>query len=457
MRLSMRARARSWIVLAIAVAILLAAPFANARPFDVIGGDWEGCADFVRLARDDLGDGRVRALERLDLSALRPIDSVIVLHPEKTLDVGSYARFMKDGGRVVLFDDYGTGDALLEHFSLHRIAAPENPDKTLLDNPQLAIAEPDSAHPVVAGVSRVVLNHATGIRHNDLSSLLVIHTAGGDAVNVAVAGMVGKGRFLAVGDPSIVMNRMLRYPGNRAFARGVVAYAADQDTWGRRDGYVYIVSGPFEQKGAYGEDSTVTAEWSERLRLVSDTIRSMRHEGMPPALTYALCVALGLGIVVWVGANAARVHKPITPRFTRPIPLLAQGGVAGHVAVLSARGTSRALAMLELKSALEERLGALLELDRIPSADVLLGELAARRLLAASEIAELRVLFARLAHIETMVLSRRAGALGPVPDAEVLRAAEIIGRVLQHAEAHKTALGTLGSVAAGSAPGAAVP
>ncbi len=412
---------------------------AFARPFDVIGGDWEGCSDFVRLARDDLGDGRVRAVDRIDLSTLRPIDSVVILHPERSLDVGSYARFMKDGGRVILLDDYGTGDALLEHFTLHRISAPENPAQRLLDNPALAIAEPDGVHPVVTGVTRVVTNHPTGIRHNSLSSLLVIRTQS-DAtppVHVAVAGIVGKGRFLAIGDPSIVINRMLRYPGNRAFAHGLLAYAADQDTWGKREGYLYILSGAFDQKGSYGEESGAATEWGERARAVSDAFQSMRREGLPPPLAYALSVLLGLGLVVWVGINATRVHKPITPRFTRPIPLVAQGGVAGHAAVLAAKGTSRALAMLELKSALEERLTGLLELDRIPSGDVLVSELARAKLLSSAELAELKDVFARLARIETLVLSRRANALGNVPDADVVRTAEAIRRLTAAAEERK--------------------
>ncbi len=401
----------------------------------------------MRLARDELGDARVRTSDRIDLSTLRPIDSVVLVHPEKSLDVGSLARFMKDGGRVLLLDDYGTGDALLEHFSLKRIAAPSDPVSTILDNPNLPIAEPDGAHPVVASVNRVITNHPTAIRHNDLSSLLIIRRANGQPVHVAVAGMVGKGRFLAVGDPSIVMNRMLRYPGNRAFARGLIGYAADQDSWGKRDGYIYVLSGAFEQKGAYGEDSSGAAEWNERFRGVRDAIQAMRRDGAPAGVTYALSVLLGLGLVLWVGANAARVHKPLSPRFTRPIPLVAQGGVAGHVAVLAAPGTSRALAMLELKNALEERLGGLLELDRIPPADVLLSDLSRGELLRPAELAELRAILARMAHIETMVLSRRAAALGSVPDTEVLKTAEAIRRLVGLAEGRKHA----------SAPSAAVP
>lgn len=438
------------------LAVCLTSGVAFARPFDVIGGDWEGCSDLVRLARDDLGDGRVRAVDRIDLSTLRPIDSVVILHPERALDVGSYARFMKDGGRVLLLDDYGTGDALLEHFQLHRIPAPDNPAQRLFDNPSLAIAEPDGVHPVVTGVARVVTNHPTGIRHNALSSLLVIRTQseGAPPVHIAVAGIVGKGRFLAIGDPSILMNRMLRYPGNRAFAHGLLAYAADQDTWGKRDGYLYILSGAFEQKGAYGEESGAATEWGERARALSDAIQSMRRDGLPAPLAYALSVLLGLGLIVWIGRSATRVHKPITPRFTRAIPLVAQGGVAGHAAVLAAKGTSRALAMLELKSALEEHLAGLLELDRIPSPDILLGELTRAKLASSAELAELKEVFARLARIETLVLSRRANAIGNVPDAEVVRTAEAIRRISQAIEERK-ARGR--ELVAGSQPSPAIP
>lgn len=425
--------------------LLVALSTAWAKPFDTISADWEGAAEFVRLARDDLGDGHVRVVEQLDLASLRPIDSVVLIHPEKSLDVGSFSRFMKDGGRVLLLDDYGSGDALLEHFSLHRMPAPEDPASMLMDNPRLAIAEPDGAHPVVAGVQKVVTNHPTAIRQNDLSSLLVIHTKSGETVNVAVAGMVGKGRFLAVSDPSIVMNRMLRYPGNRAFAHGLVAYAADQDTWGKRDGYVYIAADDFTQKGAYGEDSAAGAAWSERLRAMTDFMQTLRREGFPASAIYAFCILLGLFLVIWIAQNAARVHKPIAPRFTRPIPLAAQGGIAGHVAVLVAPTTSRALAMLELKGALEERLSALLDLDRIPPSDAMMQDLSRGPLVTSSEVQELRTIFARLRHVETMILSRRAGALGPVPESEVIATAGAIRRILEAAESRKARLGSNGS------------
>ena len=83
-------------------------------------------------------------------------------------------------------------------------------------------------------------------------------------------------------------------------------------------------------------------------------------------MAYLLAVIVGLGIVMWTGSRAGRTHKAAPPRFTRPIPLAAQGGVAGHAAVIGGHGTSRLLAMLELKSALEEDLCSALGLEENP-------------------------------------------------------------------------------------------
>ena len=40
-----------------------------------------------------------------------------------------------------------------------------------------------------------------------------------------MTGIIAKsGRLFAMGDPSVVINEMLRYPGNRAFASGLLKY-----------------------------------------------------------------------------------------------------------------------------------------------------------------------------------------------------------------------------------------
>jgi hypothetical protein len=414
-------------------AILTVVTRAGAAPFDLAGSDWEGCGELVRLARAELGAQRVVATGQIDFHELKPDDGLLLLYPEKSLDVDELSKFMRAGGRVVMLDDFGRGDSLLRHFGMERVASPRRPAEFLRRNPQLALAEPASAHPVVSDVSRVVTNHPTGLSHPDLSPVLKIRGNGEPDVVVAVAGAVGQGRLLAVGDPSIVMNSMLRYGGNKAFARGLVRYTVDHDSWGKRGGRLFIASGGFEQKGNFGDEEST---WSDYMRALREALDVMRRDGVPSAIAYALAVALGLALVVWVGSRAGRLHKPVTPRFVRKTPSVAQGGVAGHAAVIAAPQTSRVLAILELKSALEEQLTSILGLPKVPGHQDLLTQVAARGLLDTEGVHTLRRLLLRMSNVETMVVFQRSGGMvQPIRDNEVVSIARTVKELLQSAEA----------------------
>ncbi len=417
---------------AFALVCLLVSRFAGAAPFDLAGSDWEGCAELLRLARAELGAERVIAASRVDFRELRPEDGLVLLYPEQTLDVDELSKFMRAGGRVVLLDDFGRGDSLLRHFGIQRVPSPRRPAESLRQNPQLALAEPASAHPVVVDVSRVVTNHPTGLTHPQLSPVLHIRAAQGDPpVDVAVAGAVGQGRLLAVGDPSIVMNSMLRYAGNKAFARGLVRYAVDHDAWGNRGGKIYVAAGQFEQKGSFGGGEDWLASLASQLRAFKDGLEALRTGGMSAMVAYALAVALGLALVVWVGSRAGRLHKPTMPRFVRGVPAVAHGGVAGHAAVIAAPQTSRVLAVLELKSALEEQLTTLLGLARVPSHAELLSVVGQRGFLDAEGVHTLRRLLLRMSNVETMVVyQRNGGVVQSIRDAEVVSIANETRRVL---------------------------
>src|SRR5207248_7022441 len=122
---------------------------------------------------------------------------------------------------------------------------------------------------------------------------------GDEEVLVAVAGAVGQGRLLAVGDGSIFMNSMLRFPGNRALASGVVRYAVEDDVNGRRGGHLYIVSGRFDQHNVYGEEAGWEGALRARLRAIFDAFALVRRDGLPPTALWALAVVVGLGVILW--------------------------------------------------------------------------------------------------------------------------------------------------------------
>lgn len=424
-----RRRGRGALVAALACVLTLAHG-ARAAPFDLEGDDWEGAQELVQLARAELGGAKVVATKRVDFRDLTPDDALVLLYPERPLDVNEMGKFMRAGGRIILLDDFGRGESLLTSFGLGRVPIPRRPAEVLRQNPRLALAEPASLHPVVADVTRVVTNHATGLTHPDLSPVLVIRAADEEPdVVVAVAGAVGQGRLLAVGDPSIVMNSMLRYAGNKEFARGIIRYAVDSDAWGERGGRVFIASGPFEQSGAFGGEGHGLAELRRDL---AELIDGVRREGLPAVLAWAAAIALGLGLVVWVGARAGRLHKPAMPRFVRRVPAVAHGGVAGHAAVIGAPQTTRVLAILELKSALEEQLTMALGLAKVPSHQELLAQIGARGLLDPERLRTLRRLLLRMSSVETMVVFRRSGGrVQAVRDNEVVSTARTVDHILR--------------------------
>lgn len=418
------------------VLVVLALVPSSARagsPFDLRGVDWEGCSELVRLARAEVGQSHVVVADTLDLAAITPVDAVVMLHPEKVVDAAELAKFMHAGGRVLLLDDFGKGDGLLRHFGMERVPLPDRPAEMLRKNPRLALAEPASAHPVVADVQRVVTNHATGIKHPDLSPVLKVRSAdpNGADVPVGVAGAVGKGRLLILSDPSMVMNAMLRFAGNKALAKGLVHYALDDDTWGARNGKIYLVAGGFSSRGKFGGGNS---EVDQALKALRELVDGIRTQGMPPAMLFTLAIGAGLSVVVWVATRAAKVHKPQMPRFTRKLGPVGHGGVAGHAAVVASPQASRVLAMLELKHALEEDLCAALGLDALPPQSELVAIVTQRRLLDASGLAALRALLLKMATVETTVLSLKGGLSPAYKDRELTEASAVVKRIVQEVE-----------------------
>jgi hypothetical protein len=122
----------------------------------------------------------------------------------------------------------------------------------------------------------------------------------------------------------------------------------------------------------------------------------------------------------------------------RRAPVASHGGVAGHAAVLGAPGTSRVLAMLELKNALEEELATRLGVDRPPHTDELPAKTLAAGIFDAAQVAELARLLGQFARVEAALLSRPRSAAERVRDADVVRAAARVRALLaprvQHGE-----------------------
>lgn len=300
---------------------------AFAAPFDPNGADWEGCSRLVDLAREELGVARVQVLDEVDYERLGPSDGLLLLHPEGSYDLDELSTFMKLGGRVAVVDDFGDGDRLLDRFRIVRGPAPVDPLQMLRGNPQLPIATPASGHPIVADVAQVVLNHPTTVRHADLSSLLRIPRVGGDVgPDVALAGQVGEGRLVAVGDPSIFINQMLRFPGNRALAKNLLVYLLEGSGERKRDARLTILHGKFRERGTLGGGIRGTVR--DRMRGFLGAIDSVRRGGFGGVAARIVALGIVIAAAIWAAIRAGSRTTIPRPRYAASdpeAPALARG------------------------------------------------------------------------------------------------------------------------------------
>jgi hypothetical protein len=86
--------------------------------------------------------------------------------------------------------------------------------------PWAPIATARGDHPLAADVGEVVTNHPAALGRVEGATAVV----GFDEGAVVVAGERGTGRFVAISDPSIFINRMLTFRGNIQLATNVLRY-----------------------------------------------------------------------------------------------------------------------------------------------------------------------------------------------------------------------------------------
>lgn len=182
---------------------------------------WNGTSELVAVARGL--QLQLTAPQRLVWDDLADDANVVLLwiHPRGDLPTTQLLRFLNRGGRLVVADDYGGAATLLARFGIRRFDGDElRAARYHADNPKLPIALPQGVrHPLLEGVEEVVANHPAYFR----SALPTLLGFGGDQ-QLLVAGDVGRGRLVALADPSVLINNMLRFRGNLRLVTNLLRY-----------------------------------------------------------------------------------------------------------------------------------------------------------------------------------------------------------------------------------------
>jgi Domain of unknown function (DUF4350) len=444
-----------FLVFAVCTCVGLGLPrSASAKAFEIRDEGWEGCSGLYQLAVGEGGRDRIVPTERLDWSDLTPQDSLLLLHPDHAPNDKYLLLFLQAGGRFALLDDHGASDRLLEMFHIERVSIPRRPASALRQNPELAVAEPTlPKHPIVADVDKLMTNHPVGLRDenpNKMLALLKIRGADGSEVplalwgnNIRERGSAGAesarpGTLFVMGDASTVINQMLRYPGNRALAIGLVRELLARDEPGSgAKGRLFILVDDFRETGSFaGASSGLADTLQSRMEALRDLVARFGDNGLKGPLGQGLAAALAFALGTWLFTVATRTYRRSSPGFARATPLVAQGGAAGRAAVLSASSTPAALAMLELKSALEEGLGHEIGVPGRLSSARLLEEVRAKGALDDRGQWALKGILLEMANVETLVV---AGQAERVSKRDVSRASRTVFGLLSMA---KERLGT---------------
>lgn len=199
---------------------------------------WNGSSQFVQRHRA-APVGSLADLPRLDGGTVL---FVIPYRRPASVDLQQLQVYVEGGGTLVLADDFGFGNSVLEELHL-----PYRFHGSLLRDP--VFHSKGSAFPLATavtgssfteGVAALALNYPTALEGEGMTA--VVHSssfsfldlnADGERQETEPSGplpivayvKVGKGRLILISDPSIIINSMLGLEGNQQLLSNLVASA----------------------------------------------------------------------------------------------------------------------------------------------------------------------------------------------------------------------------------------
>jgi len=185
------------------------APRDPALEYDPSSQAWNGMASFVGLA-EGMGFS-VTAVSSLEWGDIKAEDILFLVYPLRRVEPQKLAAFVQAGGNVVIADDFGEGKEAIQAMGMLLVQVEQAKASRFYEGRTFApIANARGDHPLARDVGDVVTNHPAVMTRVDGASTVVALDDGA----IVVAGERGNGRFVAISDPSIFINRMLQFPGN---------------------------------------------------------------------------------------------------------------------------------------------------------------------------------------------------------------------------------------------------
>lgn len=252
---------RASLLLFSAQLLLMTAPPAAHADYDFESDEWNGLAYLATTARE--ASVSLNATREVELDQLRPRDVLWLMYPKGEVPAQDLVRFVREGGRLIIADDQGSSGALLERLGLNLGPGPPRRVESFAESrTSLPIVRAESPHFIFFNVDDVVANHPAVLTGGGIP---LLSFPGGHEHLVAEVSL-GSGQALAIADPSIFINSMLRrFYGNKQFAANVLRVYCPRDECN-----VTLVL----------PDATYSGKYREGLDLMGDAPSVFRDAGL---------------------------------------------------------------------------------------------------------------------------------------------------------------------------------
>jgi len=236
--------------------LTLSAPIVvTDSDFSIYNTGWNGCSELAVKTHEtgsftpniELAEGKRTEVTQKELTEYDVVPEntgMMIIGPRQEFSDESVEfvdEFLQNGGKLMLADDFGSGNSLLDGLDTDSSfdTAPLL-DLSFEKKPKFGVAYNVTEHPVTDNVSQVMLNAPTAIdKEENATTILTSSKASWLDENennmkdedepfkeyplITVEGY-GEGELILVSDPSIFINSMLDKRDNRALSANILEY-----------------------------------------------------------------------------------------------------------------------------------------------------------------------------------------------------------------------------------------
>ncbi len=244
------------LALAFIVSALMVPVLTTNTDFSIYNTNWNGCSKLtvrtykigellpsISVKNTDTDILVVHnSFVNYDLKSNR--SSMLIIGPSLTFsdeEANYIQHFLSDGGKVLLADDFGTGNDLLRKInSTSRFSSSLLIDLAYEKKPQYGVVFDFQEHTITANVSRILLNYATSLLAGRNATVLARSSTGSwldsnmngkmddqekkGPLPVLAIERYGDGELILLSDPSVLINLMYKYLDNSILNDNLLGY-----------------------------------------------------------------------------------------------------------------------------------------------------------------------------------------------------------------------------------------